>query len=174
MNVFVEQIVKKEKNKKDSILKVLIILIAVFLCFITTAINTSMLGYLRPVIWVMIGYFAYLLIGNLNIEFEYCVTNEYILIDKIMSQRKRKTLVNMDLKNTEVMKAVDINNIRGLKQKNVKFIYAVGNPDWDDEEECGIYCIQGRVAEKKYILIIQPNEKTLEALKTYLGKKFAS
>lgn len=101
MDIFVEQIVKKEVSGKDWALRIIIgtamaVLAAVSL-FIFLLIS-PLLGLLLlcGVIWG--GYY---LISGTDCEYEYIVTNGEIDIDKIIAKRKRIRLITAKISSFE-------------------------------------------------------------------------
>lgn len=93
MDVFVEQIVKKEVSGKDWALRILIgigmgVLSAVSLFVLLFVFPLLGLLLLFLVIWG--GYY---LITGTDCEYEYIVTNGEIDIDKIIAKRKRVRLI---------------------------------------------------------------------------------
>lgn len=94
MDVFVEQLVKKEMDGLTILRRVGIIVAALLLSFIAVMFS-GLLGPLQTfgmLIAVGILYGGWYLLGLTRIEFEYINTNGEIDIDKIISQRKRVRL----------------------------------------------------------------------------------
>ena len=90
MDSFFEQIVKKKKGFGEwlTILGVLLLAFAV----IVVAWLFNMLAVIATVGAI---YGAWWLITAQNVEFEYCVTNSDIDVDKIVARRKRTRLVSV-------------------------------------------------------------------------------
>lgn len=90
MDSFFEQIVKKKKSAKEWAVIVSVLLAAVVLVAFVWLFN------ILPVITTVgIIYGAWWLITGQNVEFEYCVTNGDIDVDKIIARRKRTRLVSV-------------------------------------------------------------------------------
>ena len=107
-------------------------------------------------------YFTIKLGTNLNFEFEYSVTNNLFDVDKIIAKSRRKRLVSMDIKNID-----DIGEYNPAKFSGRKFdltINAVGNPTNDGI----IYVVTRHPTKGKTLVIFQPNEKIVNALKKSL------
>ncbi len=95
MDIFVEQIVKKPVAGKDLALKILIgagtaVLAAACIFVFLFIIPFAGLGLL---ILFGICYGGYVLLTNLDCEYEYIVTNGDIDVDKIIAKRKRVRLI---------------------------------------------------------------------------------
>jgi hypothetical protein len=96
--VFVERIIKRKTGGSGialRLLAVLIVLIGVF--------SITFLGMLGITITVLLGYVAYLCWTYTSVEYEYSFLNGELTIDKIMGQRKRKTIDTFEIKNAEVI-----------------------------------------------------------------------
>ena len=96
MDTFVEQIVVKKKDTKDKLL----ILGVAFAAFALMGLALLFLGgigliSLAFILWVALGYGAWWLITNQNVEFEYSITNGDVDIDRIVARRKRNRLVSV-------------------------------------------------------------------------------
>ena len=100
MDVFVEQLVKKKKSFGQILAMIGTVLLALFLL----ALSILFIGVVGPVAaFIIVGVFygAWYLLTAQNIEYEYCVTNGDIDIDRIVAQRKRKRIVSVSGKKIE-------------------------------------------------------------------------
>ena len=68
MDIFIEKIVRKRKDIKDSLFTIGIIFGALILVFI--ALNIQVLAGLSLFIFVGVAYLAYVLISSRNVEYE--------------------------------------------------------------------------------------------------------
>lgn len=91
MDTFVEQIVRKKKDLKESLIVIGVLLAAIVL----TVVMWVYLGALGAMLIVGVGYGAWWLITSQNKEYEYCVTEGDIDIDLITAKRKRKRVVSV-------------------------------------------------------------------------------
>lgn len=103
MDSFFEQIVKKKKTVADWLLTVLIILAAV----VALAAAFIFVPSFFIILVFGVGYGAWWLITNQNVEYEYCVTNGDIDIDQITARRKRKRLVSVPGRKIESLQPFD-------------------------------------------------------------------
>ena len=97
MDHYNEQMIQKQTETKDIIMRVLIALgtaLIIAICIFAAL----MFGFL-PLIVVAAGavYLSYLLFSGTFVEYEYIVTNNDLDIDKITGKRKRKRLVTVKL-----------------------------------------------------------------------------
>jgi len=97
MDTYSEQLVKKTPTSSDGMKKIAVfgcgIALTAILVFLAFSVTTFILFAVALVI-----YGIYWLLTGMNIEYEYIVTNGSIDIDKIISQRKRVTLLSVDVK----------------------------------------------------------------------------
>lgn len=94
MDTFVEQIVAKKKDGREIAL-ILGVVFAASMIFLATLLFLGAILPLAFLVWCGVGYGAWWLITQQNIEFEYCITNGDIDIDKIIARRKRKRIVSV-------------------------------------------------------------------------------
>lgn len=96
MDTFAEQLVKKSQNSSDSMKKIIILVcggvIVALLLFLTIIFPFTFIFAAGA------AYGTYLLLTGLNIEYEYTVTNAILDIDKIISKRKRVSMISVDVK----------------------------------------------------------------------------
>lgn len=100
MDTFVEQLVKKKKSAGQILAIIGIVLAAVLLL----ALSVLFIGMVRAfAAFIIVGVFygAWYLLTAQNIEYEYCVTNGDIDIDRIVAQRKRQRIVSVSGKKVE-------------------------------------------------------------------------
>ncbi len=100
MDTFVEQLVKKKKSAGQILAIIGIVLAALFLLAVSI-VFISVVGAFAAFVIVGIFYGAWYLLTAQNIEYEYCVTNGDIDIDRIVAQRKRRRIVSVSGKKIE-------------------------------------------------------------------------
>lgn len=91
MDTFFEQIVKKKKGATEWVIIVAIIVVAAALLVLAA----TFLAMYIIIAGVGIVYGAWWLATTQNVEYEYCVTNGDIDVDKIVARRKRTRLVSV-------------------------------------------------------------------------------
>lgn len=163
MDVFVEQIVKKEVTGKDWALRILIgigmgVLSAVSLFVLLFVFPLLGLLLLFAVIWG--GYF---LITGTDCEYEYIVTNGEIDIDKIIAKRKRVRLITAKASSFEAFgeykDAPDIGD-------GVTTVSALGTDGGSPYYADFKHPSAGNVR-----LIFSPSEKVIEAITPFFSRQ---
>lgn len=100
MDTFVEQLVKKKKSAGQILAIIGIVVAAVFLLAVSI-LFIGVVGAFAAFIIIGVFYGAWYLLTAQNIEYEYCVTNGDIDIDRIIAQRKRQRIVSVSGKKVE-------------------------------------------------------------------------
>lgn len=97
MDHYNEQLIQKQTEPKDIVIRVLIAIATVLL--ILVSVTATLMFNFTPLILVAFGvcYLAYLLFSGTFTEYEYIVTNNDLDIDRITGKRKRKRLVTVKL-----------------------------------------------------------------------------
>ena len=105
MDVFMEKIVPKRKDLKDSLIASLIVFFTVVVSLILIVFKIPLLSELGLNIFIVAGliYLAYRLITSRNVEFEYIVTNGDLDIDRITAKRKRKRIFSASCKEFDIL-----------------------------------------------------------------------
>lgn len=166
MDIFVEQIVKKETSGKDWALRVII------------GIGMGILGAASLFIFMIIPFLGLLLLfgviwggcqlmTNTDCEYEYIVTNGEIDVDKIIAKRKRVRLITAKASAFEAFgkyeNAPDTDN-------SVTTVSAVGVPETDSELKVW-YADLKHPSAGNVRLIFSPNEKVIEAITPFLPRQ---
>ncbi|MDF2822391.1 MAG: hypothetical protein K0R15_2839 [Clostridiales bacterium] len=113
------------------------------------------------VVILMIVYFIY---KKTNIEYEYTMINENIVIDKIMNKQKRKRVINFDIRKFDVVAPAGHQELS--RYKNMKVL----NCSSDDRTH-NIFIGILKSEDKVIRLIFEPNDRMLETMRIIIGKK---
>lgn len=157
-----EQLVKKPVTKPDKIKTYAILLAALLLAIVVVMVFNILFGTTMILIGLLLSgailYGGYWLTGELSIEYEYCFSGGELIVDKIINQKKRKSMCQIHLRSAESF------------IKNPKSF-----PDTTEINACGEeYETYGIVyTDEKYgrsILMFTPDEKMLEMIKPYLPR----
>ena len=162
MDIFTEQIVRKTSTGKDTLLKVLIGVIALLLA-LTIFLVSSLFGmsFIGIVIAGLVIYLGFYLLTGFDVEYEYIVTNGEIDIDKIIAKRKRKRLVTARVSTFEKFGLVkDAEPLSGATT-----IIASGIISDDDYYADFKHSKHGQVR-----LIFSPNEKVIDGIRPFLPR----
>jgi hypothetical protein len=158
-DVFKEQIVKRKATKKDTLMRVGLVL-AVFVVFFVSSV---FLGGLGIYVAFAAGYGAYLLMGRLNVEYEYSFTNGELDIDIIYSKTRRKRLFSSHVNEIEEMAHTeDKTHMGDFPQHAETKDYSSGDP------AVSKYAFLLNQNGKTTKVVWEPNETMLKALSTVL------
>ena len=160
MDTFVEQIIVRKKTPQQIMLAIMIMMLTSFLVVFTFI----RLGTFALIVIAALGYGMWWLLSGMNIEYEYCITNGDIDIDKITARRKRERVVSVSLQKVEFAgKYVPAQWVeRGVER------LVIAAPS---EKEEGLYCFSYRSKKRGHTLVVfQPNERVMEAFKQGLPR----
>lgn len=155
MDTFSEQLVPKISTGADKAKKILISLAAILLASVLMWLAIVYGVYSLIILVLLILYGGVWLVSNMNVEYEYIITNNEMDIDKIIGRRKRKRMITIDLSAAEdfapYSSEIDVNadatvHATSGGEKNAHYLVA----------QHGSY--------GKVMLIFNPNEKTREAI----------
>ncbi len=169
MDIFVEQIVKKAPNGKDTAKKVLLVVGMCLLAALLAFVMMFMPAFSGVALLLLFGvmYGGYYLITGCDVEYEYIVTNGEIDIDKIIAKRKRSRLITGKVSSFEAFgkyeSAPDIDS-------SVTIVSAVGTSLSGNETEMW-YADFTHASAGKVRLIISAEEKVIEAIKPFLPRQ---
>lgn len=151
--VFVEQIVKRRISISGILLRMLFI-------FLTLAGLMSMmiLGMLGFTIAILLGYATYLVWAYTSVEYEYSFLNGELSVDKIIGQRKRKSIANYDIKEAEIVAPLLSDAVVRASGNAIIKDYStrINNND--------VYAMIINNSNGKFKVVFEPNEKVLEAM----------
>lgn len=153
VDMFVEQIIYRKKTKSQVALAILIMA----LTSILVAMLFLFLRSLALMLMLPLGWGVWWLLSGMNIEYEYCITNGDIDIDRIVARRKRERVVSVSLKKLESAGRYEPEKWRGRQVDRMVFAAP-------SEKEEGLYCFSYRSKKRGYTLVVfQPNERVLDA-----------
>lgn len=159
MDTYSEQLVKKKENSSDQMKKFGIIAGGILVIAVLIYITISYM----PILIIAaagVAYGAYWLLTGMNIEYEYIITNGSLDIDKIISKRKRVTLLSVEVK--------EFTDFGEYNSHNDNFsgttIMAVGG------EEKTFFADFKSEQYGTARLIFSPDEKVLKFIKPYLQR----
>jgi hypothetical protein len=164
MDVFKEQIVKRQPTAKDTAIKVCLVIIVILLAFIFFFI--LLLGSIGLLLTVGLGFGARFLASYLNVEYEYVLTNGELDIDIIYDQSRRKRVFSTIVKNVELLShAANTDHEHTLNSAQQTLDFSTGITDNDT------YIFLTNYNGKKTKVIISPNEKMLKAFSNVIPKR---
>lgn len=161
LDTFVEQIIVRQKTRKQTAYAITIMALTAFL------ISFSFL-FLHPAFAIMLllflGWGMWWLLSGMNIEYEYSIAEGDIDIDRIVARRKRERVVSISLKKLEFAGRYrpEMWVERGIER------VVMAAPS---EQEEGLYCFSYRSKKRGYTLVIfQPNERVMAAFEQGLPR----
>lgn len=158
MDTFFEQIVKKKKGFAEWA----VILVTLVLALALVALSWLM-GILPIIVTVGVVYGAWWLITTRNVEYEYCVTNGDIDVDKIVARRKRTRLVSVSGRKIRALAPYDPTKPLGKFQRTVLVAPSI-------KEEGLWYFTYHSKKNGDTLVVFMPDDRVLGALYDGLPK----
>lgn len=165
MDTFNEYLVKKKPSKSDNIQKMFIGIGATFLAlalfFAATGFLNSMgIGLILSAAALYGGYY---LMSNMEIEYEYIVTNGEVDIDKIIGRKKRKRLVTINAKDFTAF-----GEYKTIMHNPSNINTTIMAHDGEIENAYYAEFNHGTLGQTR--LIFSPNDKIIAGIKPYLSR----
>lgn len=167
MDIFVEQIVKKEATGRDWALRIIIGIAMGVLCAVSLFIFIFIFPILGLLLLFVVIWGGYLLITNTDCEYEYIVTNGEIDIDKIIAKRKRIRLITAKASSFEAFGEYENAPDTG---DGVTTVSAVGTSTPEDGSKT-YYADFKHPSAGNVRLIFSPNEKVIDAVTPFLSRQ---
>lgn len=103
MDTFFEFLVKRKKSVKDVLIIALVLFATTAIVFLLTYIYLTPFSMFALPLQALVIFLCYKLITSRNIEFEYCVTNGDLDVDKIANRQKRTRVLTVEAKSISIM-----------------------------------------------------------------------
>lgn len=173
MDVYIEELIPKQKDKIDWIFYIgmiatgvlftgLIIWVIMYMAFALDTIVTQFVLSLGPLAIAAVWFGIYKVCNSRSVEYEYTVVNNILDIDKIMAKKIRKRLVSIDIKNASLMAKVDDTESNGVllnPPRRVRiYDYSPLNKNMDT------YFVDCMADGERCIVLFQPTGKMVESL----------
>ncbi len=145
------------------IMKIMTVLGAAALSFISFAI---LLFYGIPITLLIILFASYVLKMS-DIEYEYLLVNNELTVDVIYGKNKRKHCIEVNVKDAEIFAPINSDRVKQyIDNRNIESKdFSTGNLNGD--VYVMVVSCQGRLIK----LFIEPNEKLMEGIKSYIPRK---
>lgn len=153
--VFVEQIVKRRTGVSNTILRILAVFVAV-ICAVTLIPMLGMIGFS---ITILVIYGVYMVFSYTSVEYEYSFLNGDLTVDRILGQRKRKTVAEFSINQAEIV-APAYSEEMNEKKKNIRTIDFSSGYKSDKQYSMIINGEQGRAH-----ILFEPDESVIMAIK---------
>ena len=168
MEGFIEQVVKREKSGKTLAIKIL----AVVLLFIIPLTVIYIARFINFYL-VLVGFFLFIggiyvvwwVFSQQKVEYEYSVAGDTLDVAKIISLRKRKRVCRVSIKDIELLEQGDQN----IRNRHFRKVYtAARNVNNTKENYYAVFTVP---AYGKCLLVFNPNETIIEAMKPYMNRE---
>ena len=155
-DVFKEQLVPMTMSKKDKAQRTIIWTVSVLVAIV---LFIALPIFMAPILAVGVVFLAMFLSNKLKKEHEYILTNNMLDIDVIYNKEKRKRVIELDLKEINVMASIKDERHQDELARGQKIINASdGN---GTKETYAIMCPKdGQVVK----ILITPNEDMLNLM----------
>ncbi|MBQ2897321.1 MAG: hypothetical protein IJE46_03240 [Clostridia bacterium] len=166
MEQITECIAKKDPDKMDVIKKTGVVVLAFFGAILAMMIAASVpiLNSMGLFFAAAVVYIAYRFAQTTDIEFEYCIVNGDIDIDRIFAKKRRKRYISVTADRIEKVVPAESEE---LNSTEVKKTYFAARSKTDDTNYAVLY--RGKTGLEK--LIIVDDDKTLLHLQTVMPRK---
>ncbi|MBQ7128693.1 MAG: hypothetical protein IJO19_01745 [Clostridia bacterium] len=176
MDVFFEQIVKKKPNTLQKVLKIGFVVTAIILICLVLMYAFLLMGMASPTYSILssllllasfgIGYLTRWYVKRLYLEYEYSITNGDFDIDRIIGKSKRDRIISTNCKDFEEFGVYDEKARQRFDQREVDSKVIAANLD----EQPLYYIVVNHKTAGSVLIVIQPNERILGALKKFVPK----
>ena len=163
-DVFVEHMVARRSSGAVLLQKCLLAL---------AALAVAVLSFLFiPVIAMLpavgAGWGAFVLIGRLDLEYEYIVTNGEMDVDKIMGRKSRKRLLTVDCRTFDILAPCKEEHRAEMESQSIATRIDVSAHLSSPGRWFAVYNARDGA---RTLLIFEPNERMLEAFRLYIRNK---
>ncbi len=165
MDTFFEQIISIKKTGKTIAGIIGILFLALIICFVIF-IFSGYLGSFAFLLMLGVGYGAFKLICQFNVEYEYIVTNGTMDIDKILNRSSRKRILSFELSTVSRLEKYNKGLISNINPKDVVFAC-----NETDDSYLMVYQKEGKSA---VYVVFAPNDKIKNAIVKFLPKFIAN
>lgn len=168
-DVFVERLIKKKLAPVDYLLMVLIVVAAVALSWLGFIVGFFIIGFPMLTVVVLAGsiFGAYKLIGRRFVEYEYCLTNGYVTVDKILQKSTRKRLTSFECSSCTDVGRYGEAEPRLKTQSFDERIFATASADRSQ----AWYLNVRSTKTGKTLLVFEPDDDLLEGIKQFLPRQ---
>jgi len=161
MDIFIEHIVKKRRDAKSTAITVLAVLAGLVSVFVVLRLVFGMF------VAAAVIYGVYWVITSQNLEFEYSITNNCLDVDKITAKRSRKRMLSLEISQIESMAPANGNTFAHIMRSGEMKIHKFCS----STSSSGLYYAIFDSGGGREVLLFEPTEKMLGAIKRYIGSK---
>ncbi len=167
MEGFNEQIVRRVTKPKNIIIKIIALLLEILIpvvCIMLAYVITTYMIYVGFFLFLIGIYLVWYVFTSQRVDFEYSVAGGELDVAKVISLRKRKRMCTVKIGEIEILGKGEkvIDGMRFSKTYNAA-------ADIDKEQD-NYYAVFNSAALGRCLLVFNPNENTLNAMKGYLNR----
>lgn len=163
MDSVIEYLVEKDKEVKDIMGKTLLFIGILILCLA----SLYFLGSFGLFGAALIVYFGLKVQDRFSVEYEYCILNADIDIDRIFGKKRRKRLLSIEGGSIDIVAPANSTEAKDAMNGKEKKIYACKNRNNENNYVVVGYTTKGgRVA-----IYIENEQKITEQLRKYIPRK---
>lgn len=168
MEGFNEQVVHRAVKPKNIIIKVIAVMLEILIptvCILLAYVITAYMIYVGFFLFLIGIYLVWYVFTSQKVDFEYSVAGGELEVAKVVSLRKRKRICNVRIGEIEILGKGEkvIDGMRFSKTYNAA-------ADFDKEKD-NYYAVFNSVAYGRCLLVFNPNENTLKAMKPHLKRE---
>lgn len=170
-DIFIEQLVKRKRTMRDRAVFIITIILVILIpaTIMVLALNDLIMHYfavLALFILLMGVWFIWFVRSHQNVEYEYQMVQDILVVSKIIAKRKRKELLKLDTHSIEKLAKGDDSEVN-----KIKFVRVVDAAADLSDEKNTYYAVYTQAGGGKRALFFDPNEKVLNAMKPYLRRE---
>lgn len=152
--VFVEQIIKRKTGVSNSILRLLAVIVAMF-----STLLIPWFGMIGVTITILVVYGVYMVFSYTSVEYEYSFLNGDLTVDRILGQRKRKTVAEFNINQAEIIAPANSDEIISRKRNMRTIDFSSGIKS---DKVCAMI-INGEQGQAH--ILFEPDEIVIEAMR---------
>ena len=163
MDTFCEQIVSIKKTGATVALFFILWFFALLVCVASFLLLTVINPAIPFLLSCALLFGTYKLTSQLNIEYEYIITNGTMDIDKIINKSSRQRVSSFELANVERVEKYNDHLLQNIKKENIVFACNRNDPD-------AYLLVASKEDTKVNYIVFTPSEKLKDAIKKSLPK----
>lgn len=160
--LYAEAGTKRKDNGKILGLRALLIL------GVAIGVILMLLGGVFGIVGVVLVVAMIYFFPKLNVEYEYVFVDGQIDFDRITGKAKRKTLLRIDMEQTEIIAPQGSHALDGFT-----YVQLINKDFSSGDKNIKPYIIIASVEDKKYRIAFEPSEKMLAMMKQKSPRKIA-
>lgn len=173
MDMFCEHMIKKQKDTKDILIIISLILAGILISsagFVLAALFASEFAFtVYVVVLIVLWYFVYVFITRRNVEYELTLTNGELDVDAIYSKKRRVHILSARVREFEICAPINDEEYKNQFSniENIKKIYSAQSMS----KYATVYFADFYLNAEKVRLIFEPSKKMIDRMKVYNDKK---